>query len=233
MPNTTGHSDKYISHVSLVGRSSALVKNLGGFRKQHHEVPDAVNAATTGFLAKIASEELHAEAEDFYQRTKTALKYKRADLSLDVAPPVAVMTARDFTLEWEYGLNESDPSTYIIKRELHGIRSGSLIETDEFDVLFARRFESLVFALAKGVKVEAVIDAVEALEGSSLRVDYPSDCRHCILRVTDITAELLCDGATLEMKFPKAGSPKELLQAFAEVRAAFALTKSRTLSGLL
>nr|MBP7483642.1 hypothetical protein [Lacunisphaera sp.] len=66
-----------------------------------------------------------------------------------------------------------------------------------------------------------------------LAVSYPSDCRHCVLLVDGVSAEVICDGATLEMRFPKPGSPTELVEAFAAVRSAFALTKNRVLAGLL
>ena len=95
-------------------------------------------------------------------------------------------------------------------------------------------FTGMVFGLAKGVKVEAVIDAVEARGGEDgLAVTYPSDCRHCVLLVDGVSAEVICDGATLEMRFPKPGSPAELVEAFAAVRSAFALSKNRVLAGLL
>ena len=107
----------------------------------------------------------------------------------------------------------------------------------EFDELFAGQFSAIAFALKKGVRVEAVIDAVEGLEedadGAKLRVDYPSDCSECTLRVDGIGAAVVCDGATLEMRFEKSGSPRELVEAFAAVRKAFALTKDRALAGLL
>jgi hypothetical protein len=42
-----------------------------------------------------------------------------------------------------------------------------------------------------------------------------------------------CSGATLAVEFPRAGSPRELLEAFAQVREAFVLTRDATLAGLL
>ena len=53
----------FISGVSLVGRGSGLVKTLGGFRKAHHTVPDAVNAATTAFLGKLCAGDLAEEGD--------------------------------------------------------------------------------------------------------------------------------------------------------------------------
>lgn len=224
----------YVSRVSFVGRGGGAVKNLAGFRKQHHTVPDAVNAATSAFLAKLCTAELAEEAEAMFQRTRAAFGYKRAELSLDVASPQAVLTGRDFTFEIGYALDEADPTAFVVTRTLHGLASPEVLERPELDGLFAATFGAIGFTLGKGVSVEAVIDAVEALpRGAALRVDYPSDCRHCVLAVEGVTAQVVCDGSTLEMRFARNGSPRELAREFLAVREAFALTKDRVLAGLL
>ena len=229
----------FISGVSLVGRGGGAVKALGGFRKAHHTVPDAVNAATSAFLAKLCAEELAAEGEKFFQAAKAALGYKRAQLALTVTSPTAVLTAKDFVLELDYALEPADPASYAVTRTLHSLRNAALIEVAEFDALFAGQFSAVVFALKKGVRVEAVIDAVEGLDpkdeaaGAGLTVEYPSDCAHCTLHAEGVDAAVVYDGATLEMRFARSGSPRELVAGFAELRRAFALTKARVLAGML
>ncbi len=224
----------FISQVSLVGRSGGAVKTLAGFKKAHHTVPDAVNAATSRFLGQLCASEIAAEAEGFFQRARTEMNYKRTAISLDVTSPAAVLTAKDFTLEIAYALEEGDPARYGVTRTLHSLRNGDVVQTAEFDALFAGQFSAIAFALKKAVRVEAVIDAVEGLdEDATLRVAYPSDYRHCMLSVEGIGAEVTCDGTTLVMDFGRNGSPKELVEAFAAVRSAFKLTKDRVLSGLL
>jgi hypothetical protein len=223
----------FVARLSLVGRGSGLVKNLAGFRKQHHTVPDAVNPATIAFFGKLCAPELAEEAEQVFQRARSGFGYKRAELSLDVAGPQAVLTAKDFTFELAYALERANPAGYEVTRTLHSLADGAATRP-ELNTLFAGSFSSLVFALVKGVKVEAVIDAVEAREGADgLTVSYPSDCRQCRLSVAGVGAEVVCDGATLEMCISKAGSPAELIEAFGAVRAAFALTKNKVLAGLL
>jgi hypothetical protein len=227
-PNT------FVSRISLAGRSTGQVRNLAGFRRQHHTVPEAVNAATTAFLGKLCAAELAEEAEGFFQRSKAAFGYKRTDLALEVTSPTAVLTTRDFTLELAYALAEKDPAGYEVTRTLHGVKDADLVARPECNELFAGMFDGLVFALVKGVRVEAVVDAVEAQDAATaLTVSYPSDCRHCVLRVEGVAAEVICDGATLEMRFPRAGSPAELVEAFTAVRSAFALAKNKVLGGLL
>ncbi|WP_043584434.1 hypothetical protein [Geminisphaera colitermitum] len=236
----------YISQVQLIGRAGGLIKTLQNFDKKRHDVPDAVNHATQTFLARLCSPELTEEAENLFQRTRAALNYKRKDLSLDVTAPTATLSARDFTYEIVYALSDAAPSEYTITRTLHTLRNGNLVHLDEFDTLFAGHFSAISFALRKGVRVEAVIDAIESLDDDNapsppppatarpaLHVDYPSDCSHCVLTVDGVEAEVICEGATLEMRFPRSGSPRELVTAFATLRNAFSLAKHTTLAGLL
>jgi hypothetical protein len=251
MAKTSDGLSSVVQQIRFVGRGSGAVKTLSGFKKNHHSVPDAVNASTTAFLAKLCAGELAEEAEAFFQRAKAGFGYKRKDLSLDVTSPSAVLTAKDFTLEWTYSLDETDPAAWMLMRTLHGIERSDFLGTPECAEVFGGLFSELVFALTKGVSVEAVIDAVEGLEPdeekgdeeteglrsacehAALRVDYPSDCGHCVLSVEGVSAMVKFEGAELSMVFPRSGAPQELLDGFAAVRAAFSLTKNKALAGLL
>ena len=225
-----------IQHLRFAGRESGLVKLLRGFKKTHHTVPDTVSAATTAFLGKLCGEDLSKEAEDVFQRVRTVFGYKRKELSLEVASPQALLLTKDFTFELSYSLNDDDPASYLVVRALRDVRNGDLLQTPEFESVFAGAFSEIVFALTKGAPVEAVIDAVEGLEGVrdvELSVSYPSDCRDCLLAVEGVSAEVKFDGSELAILFPRNGSPRELMEAFAAVREAFRLTKNKALSGLL
>jgi hypothetical protein len=71
-PMATEFTSKTLSGVSLVGRSGGLVKTLGGFRKDRHTVPDAVNAATQAFVARLAEAEIREESEGLFQAARAA-----------------------------------------------------------------------------------------------------------------------------------------------------------------
>jgi len=224
----------FVEHVRFVGRSSGLVKILRGFKKSHHTVPDAVNAATSAFLAKLCADEIAAEAETVFQQARAAFGYKRKELTLDVTSPNAVLTAKDFIFELTYALDEADPASYVAVRSLHGLRSTDFAATNECETVFAQQFSELAFVLTKGAPVESVVDAIEGLgDGDALKVAYPSDCRDCTLAVAGVSATVRFDGSELAMVFPRSGSPRELLEAFVAVREAFALTKRPVLAGLL
>ncbi|WP_221031416.1 hypothetical protein [Actomonas aquatica] len=234
MADTGDDLRKFVSRVRLVGDAGeGAVKALPGFKKGRHAVPDAVTPATQAFFARLVEDVLAEEAEGWFQRARAELRYKRKELTLEVTSPLAVLTAKDFTFELEYGLGERDPGTYSGKRTLHELQAGRL-GAPAFEALFAGQFSEIAFDLKKGVQVEAVIDAVEDLDGAGgLAVDYPSDYRSCTLRVEDVEAEVVCDGVSLAMVFPRAGAPMELVEAFVAVRRAFALSKRSALAGLL
>lgn len=210
------------------------MKTLRGFKKSHHTVPDAVNAATSSFLAKLCTDELAKEAETFFQHARAIFGYKRKEITLELTSPIAALTAKDFTFELEYALDETDAASYAITRSLYGLRSADFADTNECETVFAQQFSELAFVLTKGAPVEAVIDAVEGLEGEdALKVEYPSDYANCTLVVVDVSATVRFDGSELAMVFPRSGSPRELLEAFVAVRDAFALTKRPVLADLL
>jgi len=215
-----------VAGLGFLGRGGGAVKSLAGFQKGRHTLPTAANATTNAFLAKLCAAELEEEAEAFFQRARAALGYKRRELSLQVASPAAVLTAKDFTFELAYALEESEPAHYAITRTLRDLRRAELVRQPEFDALFVGLFTELTFALRKGVRVEAVIDLVERLD-----VAYPSDCTECTLTVPGVDAAVRCSGTTLDLVFPTAGSPAVLLDGFAAVRAAFA--RSPELAALL
>ncbi|MBS0662413.1 MAG: hypothetical protein JSR48_04065 [Verrucomicrobia bacterium] len=223
---------RVIADISFVGRGGGLVKNLDGFKKGHHTVPDAANAVTNGFLAKIAEPELAAEAERLFQDARARLGYKRREAALSRAPGSALLTTKHFTIEITYALEAAAPERYVVTTTLRGLQGADLVQTEEFSALFAGAFAEISFALRQGARVEQVVDLIEDLDGAAaMTVTYPSDCRECTIRVPGVAAEVHCTGAALDLVFPRPGSPRELLTEFAAVRSAFAV--SQELAGLI
>lgn len=215
-----------IADLRFVGRGGGAVKALGGFKKGRHTLPDAANATTNAFLGRLCESELTEQAEQLFQNVRAALGYKRKELALTTSGPQAVLSAKDFTLEIFYALEPASPETYSITQTLFEVKDGALLHREAFNEVFASCFTELSFSLKKGVSVEAVIDAIEGLnDETTLRVDYPSDCSECQISVEGVEAQVRCTGSSIDMVFPRAGAPQELLREFLAVRSAFQLSK--------
>lgn len=223
---------RVVASIAFVGRSGGQVKTLGGFKKGRHTLPEAANAITTAFLGKICAAELAEEAERLFQAVRTGLDYKRKEIALSVTAPVAVLTAKDFTLEILYALDEKEATRYGVTTTLRELHAMEFTRREVLSQIFAGVFSEICFALLKGSRVEAVIDAIESLDGEGgLTVTYPSDYRDCTIRVEGVDADVRCTGATLDVLFSRSGAPAELIDAFASVREAFQISK--TLRGLI
>lgn len=216
-----------IAAIAFVGRSGGQVKALPGFKKGHHSLPDAANPTTNAFLGRICEAELADEAEKLFQEVRVGLGYKRKDLTLSVTSPMAVLTARDFTVEVIYALEEREPERFAVTTTLRELADLDVARRAEFARIFGGKFNEISFGLRKGARVEAVIDAIEALEGEGgLSVTYSSDYHTCTIRVEGVDAEVRCTGASLEVVFPRGGAPGELIDGFAAVREAFQISKA-------
>lgn len=214
-----------VAGISFIGRAGGMVKTLGGFRKGHHTLPDAANATTNAFLGKICAAELAEKAEALFQRVRAELDYKRKEVSLSLTSPAAILVAKDFTVEITYALEDAAPAHYTVTSTLRALRNAELARTEEFSAIFARAFGEISFELKKGVRVEDMVDAIEALNGEGgLTVTYPSDCRECSIGVDGLDAQVRCTGTTLDIVFARPGSPRELMTEFATVRAAFGVS---------
>ncbi len=223
---------RVIAGISFVGRGGGFVKELDGFKKGHHAVPDVANAVTNAFLGKICGRELADEAEKLFQNLRAGLGYKRKEIALSLTSPLAMLGAKDFSVEIFYALEAREPARYSVTTTLRGLMSAELTRTEAFARIFSGRFTEISFALKKGASVEAVIDAIEELDGDDgLAVTYPSDYRDCTVSVEGVEATVRCTGSTLEIVFPRRGGPAELIEAFAAVREAFRISKG--LSGLI
>lgn len=223
---------RIISSIAFVGRGGGVVKSLSGFRRPQHTVPDVANATTNAFLAKLCASELAEESERLFQEVRTGLGYKRKDIALNVASPMATLSAKDFSVEIFYALEEADPSRYRVTTTMRDLADVAVARGEAFGRIFAGRFTEIEFGFRQSAQVEAVIDAIEALDpAGGMRVDYPSDCSDCVIGVTGVDAEVRCTGAALQVVFARGGAPAELIDAFAAVHDAFQISK--VLSGLV
>ena len=231
---SSDYSASTLAALSFAGSTGGVVKRLRGFRKDRHTVPDAVNAATSAFFARICADDLAEEAESWFQRARSGFDYKRADLRVEFGPANALLLARDFSFERAWALNAADPAHYVVTRTLRDVRDGLFLQGEACASVFAGTFTQIVFSLSRGVAVEAVIDAVEGPGvHAGMTVSYPANCSECTVAVPGVDASVRCTGAALELVFPRAGSPRELIEGFGAVRAAFRFTGRDALAGLV
>ena len=195
---------------------------MGDFDKSRHTPPKFASDRAQQFLARLAEPELIEWGEELFAAFREGMGYRRKDISLSVEQGAARIEAKDFVLERRYSLFEDEPDSYWVETELREAGSSDLLEEERFNDAIGSQFERLRCVFKRETKVEDVIDGIEEAEGSSVTVDYPSTCEHCEARIEGVDAIFRFDAATLEIRFPSFGMPRQLIGAYRAMADAMA-----------
>jgi len=209
-----GSSKNLIQCLTLVGLQEGLVKRMDGFDKSRHTAPRFASDRAQQFLARLANPELSEWGEELFAAFREAMKYRRKDISLVVENGTARIESKDFVLERRYSLQEDSPEYYAIETELMNASSADLLELEAFNQTIGPLFERLRCVFKREVLVEDLVDGIEDAEGGEVTVTYPSTCEYCDARIEGLDAVFRFDSATLEIRYPSFGMPRQLIDAY-------------------
>lgn len=215
-------NSRLIRNLSFVGQYQGLVKRMNGFDKSRHTPPKFASDRAQQFLARLAEPELAEWGEELFTALREGMGYRRKDISLSIENGSARIEAKDFTLERRYELFQNEPESYWVETELREAGSSDLLEEGGFNEAVGPQFERLRCVFQRETKVEEVIDGIEEADSSSVSVDYPSTCEHCEARIEGLDAVFRFDAATLEIRFPSFGMPRQLIGAYQSMADALA-----------
>jgi len=220
--NAQDSSSRLIRNLSFVGQFEGLVKRMDGFDKSRHTPPKFASDRAQQFLARLAEPELTEWGEELFTAFREGMGYRRKDISLSIENGSARIEAKDFTLERRYELFHDEPDSYWVETELREAVSSDFLEEGGFNESVGPQFERLRCVFQRETRVEDVIDGIEEAEGSMVSVDYPSTCEHCEARIEGLDAIFRFDAATLEVRFPSFGMPRQLIGAYRAMSDALA-----------
>ncbi|MBV9656604.1 MAG: hypothetical protein JO295_00710 [Verrucomicrobia bacterium] len=219
--------------VHLVGARPGNVKALAGFRKGFHKVPAALpdHFYERQFDTAICAADLDRDARDLFERLRVARGYKRKEISLAVDPPNATITTTDFILDLGYELDLARPDDYRRAVDLHDIREIAVFSDPQLNDALRDLFSRVSFTFAEPVKIEDVIDEVEADASGDAKVAYPPDYAECTIKLRGFVGEVRVTPRELEVVTGPGSSPAELVKTF--VKASDVLAANPSLEKLI
>jgi hypothetical protein len=215
-------SDLAFTNISLLSEESDSIKSLPGFQKGYHKVPTYVGSTPNGFIQDIGNQIIEEEISSIGEAIKNALGYKRAEIRAGSDKGGGSIETPDFDYSISISQSESDPSEYVIIRSLENFRNSEIVNSPEFNKVFSNHFDRLTFDLNNSLKIETLIDKVEALEkGSPITVKYnPSDMSKCKIFIEGLNYEIVVDSNTISITTSYATNPERLINAFRETHKA-------------
>lgn len=220
------------SSARLAGARAGNVKNLLGFRKGFHRVPNVLpDANYERQFAAICAPNLLELANGLFERLRAARGYKRREISLACDAPSATLTTVDFTVDLLYAPGPEEPGDFQLSYDLHTIRDIAVFADGSLNEVFAGVFNKVALTFASPVDMHDVIDDLEDAPGGAANLRYPPDCSECFLRLPGFVGEVRVTSRDLEVISPAAAAPAELVRTFVE--ASEALAANPTLAKLI
>ena len=195
------------------------ISSLSGFRRGFHHVPKHISSATQDFVVSASKSEVQNEFEEVFASIRQNLKYRRRELN---AEETGIITP-DFEYVVYAEQNDDDPSEALIIEELTNIKP-SIINRPEFNEVFDGRFTELIFQFDPKVDIHALIDQLEDLNRSDVKLDFDPSGNWCEMSIegSELTLRLEANDLTVVSGLGK--SPLELMEAFFEMQKMIAGT---------
>jgi len=208
--------DISFTNISLVREEEDNVKNLPGFKKGSHKVPDYIGSSPNGFIQDIGSTIIEKEISELSNALREKLKYKRAELRPSTDRGGGSIETPDFDYSMTISQSDSNPSEYILTRKLENFRNSDMVSNTEFNVIFSRYFNSLVFDLSTRINVTDLIDKIEALDEDSLiSVKFnPLETHKCSIEIEGLEYSVNVTTDTLSITSNYRTSPALLVAGF-------------------
>ena len=193
------------------------IKSLSGFKK-HHRVPQNITSSTKEFVKNIAEEELKLLLDNVYSKIKTNFKYRRADVKYEYESGEGRIITPDFEFFVCITQSADDPAEYVERLECYNINSNDLVNSNEFNEVFSKSFNTIEFNLQNSINVEEIIDIIEDMKTDDLEIDYPPDCSYCEISLKGLDVAILLTKSSLKIIKNRRLPPNSLLKAFLDIR---------------
>lgn len=159
---------------------------------------------------------LEDDLETAHRAARDRLGLKRKELRVEVdAPTAGALKAPAFEYRVAADLAANDPTQVRWYREI--VVTVPLESTAAVLAAFADRLDSVLVRFTDELDIEAIVDRLEAVDDSRVRLDYDMRCRWCELTVAGVPARIRLEGREMRV-LPNAGSAVAVTELWEWVR---------------
>lgn len=202
-----------VNDVELRSVECGSIRNLSGFQRGRHKVPNNISSATMSFVSRISQDELDQESERIHDILRTKMGYKRKDLEKDTNDNGFSFKTPDFTISATIEQDEEECSQYKQTIIMSSI-DFNFINSPKFNDAFADLFDTLVITLDKKIDIAEFVDQIEDLDRDEINIDYEDDLSECRLEIHGIDGEIIVCGKEVSIKFNWNTSPQKMIDCF-------------------
>ena len=208
-----------IKSVALVNEQRSRGRDLSGFRKKSHQVPNENNDRTQQFVGRIAEEEIGADLDERFAEFRRAFPFKRVDLKVsDPDNGTGAISTPWFDYRITVTVADDDPSEAVWRRQVTDFRDPEPLLSSEFATVFGNMFDTIRFEPPEAITIEEFIDAMEDRDDKTMTIDYDRTSTWCQLSLENIPGQLLVESDCVSLTTNQPQLPARLLEAFFRFR---------------
>jgi len=202
-----------VSDVELRSVECGSIRNLSGFQKRYHKIPDRISSATMSFVSKISQGELGEESSQIFDILRKEMGYKLKEVKQDTSDNGFSFETPNFIISVTIEQDEDDCSQYKKTIVMSSI-DYDFIGTEKFNDAFANLFDTLVITLNKKIDLAEFVDKIENLDRDDINIDPKLDLSECSLEIDGIEGKLTIRGKEVSIKFNWNTSPQKMIGCF-------------------
>ncbi len=183
-------SDNSFQKGSLFGERTGRIRDLNGFQKGVHKIPDNHYSATDSFLGRIGHDEIEVQAKDIYKKLRETFGYKRKDTTYVCEEGHAFIGTVDFDVNITMSQELNDPTLYALLTEVGSLKKPEMVNNDDFIELFSEYCNTILIRFSKEIDIDDKIDAIEEIPELAKYLDYEPDGSSFSLALTEANVEI-------------------------------------------
>jgi len=219
-----------IRRIEFITQSEESVRNLSGFKKRFHKVPDYKSQAADNFVCNISEKEIKEQMEPIANSLRKLLKLRRKDYEITNEGGYSLFECPYFSYEYSIELQEDDPSTVVFTGKFTPIDIDKLIDvSDDIDSCFPEWFDTLIYTLSKSLNIAQLIDKIEEYDEESMEefeIDYDAEVTYIELFNKRLGRTVIIRPHEVEFSFNAQESIPDMLDGLKELSNQLLLVSS-------
>lgn len=205
--------------VLLAFRQHELVRNLPGFKKTNHRVPDEVTARTQMFVGKLGGDRVRLDLDQVFDSLRTAFRFKRTELkAIEADEGAGSITTPFFRYTSCVYQNPSDASEAILQRDVSEITAPDQLLTDNFAAVFGEVFDTVEFVPTSEIDLEVLIDRIEEIDDPRVSLAYDRQLSSCEIVIKGTKAKIQVTANAFRIIHPEPQAPRILVESLFTVQ---------------
>ena len=159
--------DLHVTDAYLESTETGQIKDLSGFRRRDHWVPEDHNEHADTFVCRLLEQAVAEDVQEIYSTAKRVFDIRRKDTSHEAAYEGGSVDTPAFRYTIEPGQSPDDPAEYAIVRRLT-LRDHWAVLRDSIEQIFGDDFDHLVIEFGhRDISFDDLVDKLEGINADA------------------------------------------------------------------